>query len=189
MSKFKLIAEPALDLLERDEGDVTVLELSNHALVSLAIPNDARENVSKAIANNYETDIPAVGLSTSSDVDNMRFLGLQSDQFFALFEYSGDRAVEHLTTKINDVAYLCDQSDSWVILKISGERCRETLERICPIDLHPTSFPEGQVARTSMEHLTVIVLHESENQYLLLSPRSSAQSFLHAVTSSIDNIS
>lgn len=189
MSKFKLIAEPALDLPERDVGGITVSELSNHALVSLAIPNDARENVSKSIANNYETDIPAVGQSTSSDVDNMRFLGLQSDQFFALFEYSGDRAVEHLKSKINDVAYLCDQSDCWVILKISGKRCREALARICPIDLLPDSFPEGKVARTGMEHLAVIILHESENQYLLLSPRSSAQSFLHAVTSSIDNIS
>ncbi len=189
MSSIKLTAEAALDHFDRKIGELSILELGDQALVSLAIPNDQDDIVEKALAENYKAGIPKVGQSTHSTVDNTRFLGLQSEQFFALFDYSGDRPAEHLSTKLGDTLYLCDQSDSWIMLRLTGVNCRPALERICPIDLHPGTFPCGAVARTSMEHLAAIIVHEDENQYLLLSPRSSARSFLHAITRSIDNIS
>ncbi len=191
MSDFTLTGRSALKGVNYEVGGISVTEVTDLALVSMAIPNGERDIVSKALLENYKADIPKIGKSTVSNVDNMRFLGMQSDQFFALFEYAGNHAVKQLEAKINDVAYLADQSDSWVMLRISSKlsgKCREALERICPIDLHPESFNEGSVARTAMEHLAVIILHETEGQYLLMSPRSSAKSFLHAVTTSIENI-
>ena len=190
MSDFKLTARPALSGLVYKTGDITVTEVTALALVSVAIPNGEREIVSKKLLENYYVDIPDIGKYTSSDKENMRFLGLQSDQFFALFDYIGDHAVAHLKAKVSEIAYLSDQSDSWLMLRLSaktGEQCRRVLERICPLDLHPDSFTEASVARTAMEHLAVIIVHESDGQYLLMSPRSSAQSFLHTVTKSIEN--
>lgn len=81
--------------------------------------------------------------------------------------------------------YLNDQSDSWVMLRVAGAGVRRALERLCPLDLHPDAFAPGAVARTVMEHLAVIVLHEAEDTFVLLSPRSSAASFLHEIETSV----
>ena len=47
------------------------------------------------------------------------------------------------------------------------------------------AFGDGRVARTVMEHLGVIIHRESDGTYLLMSASSSAESFLHAVETSI----
>ena len=41
----------------------------------------------------------------------------------------------------------------------------------------------------SMEHLSVIILRDGADSFLLMSPRSSARSFLHAVELSVVNVS
>lgn len=84
--------------------------------------------------------------------------------------------------------FLNDQSDSWMMLRMSGTRCRQALERICPLDLHPDMFELDDVARTVMEHLSVVILRESEDGFLLLSPRSSARSFVHEIEVSVTNV-
>ena len=189
MSNFKLVAQAPLNHLDFNLGGISVQEIKDQALVSLAIPNGKRNDVNDAIKNSYNIALPKIGLSVTAEIDHTQFLCMQAEQYFVLFNYENNRAVEHLNSKLNDIAYLCDQSDSWAMLRIRGEGCRTALERICPIDLHSPSFPQGSVARTIMEHLAVIILHESDNQYLLMSPRSSAESFLHAITQSIENIS
>ena len=46
-----------------------------------------------------------------------------------------------------------------------------------------------QHARTSMEHLDTLIIRTAENSYHLMSASSSAGSFLHAVETSIKNVS
>lgn len=187
-----LQALTALDNFSEDINGISVSEVTDQAIVSMAIPPVTNNAFNKAIKKNFKVERPIVGQFTQSKTDNARFLGLQQDQIFVLFDYAGDRAVEEISAKINStdqLAYLSDQSDSWVTLRISGNNCLEALERICPLDIHPSSFPVGSVARTSMEHMATIIIHEAEGSYLLLSLRSFAHSFLHAVTTSMKNIS
>ena len=187
-----LRAISALDDFSADMHGVNVTELTDKGIVSVAIPNTSKDAFSKVVTKNYKTDIPAIGQFTSSQTDNAYFLGLQQDQLFVLFDHVGDRAVEEISANVNSdkqLVYLSDQSDSWVTLRVRGDNCLSALERISPIDLHPMAFPVGSVARTSMEHMATIIIHESEGSYLLLSLRSFAHSFLHAVTTSIKNVS
>ena len=187
-----LQALTALDNFSEEANGISVAEVTDLAIVSMAIPAATNDAFKKSIKKNYKVERPTIGKFSQSKTDNARFLGLQQDQMFMLFDYTSDRAAEEVSSKINanqQLAYLSDQSDSWVTLRISGDRSLEALERICPLDIHPGSFPVGSVARTSMEHMATIIIHESEGSYLLLSLRSFAQSFLHAVTTSIKNIS
>ena len=192
MSSLKpLTALTALDNFSETLHGISVSEVTEKAIVSLAISpaNDAA--FAKAIKKAFKVERPIVGQFTQSETNNATFLGLQQDQLFVMFDYAGDRAVDEINSSINasdQIAYLSDQSDSWVTLRMSGGRCLEALERICPLDLHPTTFLVGSVARTSMEHMAAIIVHESDGSYLLMSLRSFAQSFLHAVTTSIENI-
>ena len=187
-----LQALTALDNFSEESHGITVTEVTDLAIVSMAIPAATNDAFNKAIKKSYKVERPATGSFSQSKTDNARFLGLQQDQMFVLFDYSSDRAVEEISAKINgskQLSYLCDQSDSWVTLRVSGENSIDALERICPLDINPSVFPVGSVARTSMEHMATIIIHEEEGSYLLLSLRSFAHSFLHAVTTSIKNIS
>lgn len=187
-----LTALTALDNFSIDSHGINVSEVTDLAIVSIAISKENDTKFNTAIKKGFKTERPEVGQFTHNKAMNAKLLGLQQDQLFLMFDYSGDRAVEEVAQKINDknqLAYLSDQSDSWVTLRVSGDNCRDALERICPLDIHPDAFLVGSVARTSMEHMATIIIRDEENSFLLLSLRSFAHSFLHAITTSIDNVS
>ena len=115
------------------------------------------------------------------------------NQWFLCFDDDGtnpiDVAKALLGKSISKQMAMTDQSDSWVILALSGPQSRQTLARICPIDCGVSAMPIGTTARTRMEHLGAIITRrpdEGDHQpcFWLLSARSSAASFLHAITGS-----
>jgi sarcosine oxidase subunit gamma len=100
-----------------------------------------------------------------------------------------DAAKALLGKSLSKQMAMTDQSDSWVILALSGPQSRRTLARICPIDCSESAMLIGTTARTSMEHLGAIITRrpdEGDHQpcFWLLSARSSAASFLHTITGS-----
>ena len=188
MPEISLKARPALDGYRRQFSETELVEVTDKALVSIAIPQGDADKLQKAMAAAYGTTFPVPGSSTLSADGAARFLGLQPDQCFAMFEFEGNEAIRAVAGALDDKCYCTDQSDSWAILRLSGTLALTALERICPLDLTPTEFPPGNVARTVMEHLGVILLCEDKNRYVLMSPRSSALSFLHAIETSLENV-
>ena len=85
--------------------------------------------------------------------------------------------------------HITDQTDAWVILEISGESSREALERICQVDLDKNVFQLDGMARTSMEHMSAIIISKADDTFYLMSASSSAKSFLHAVELSAQHVS
>ena len=188
MSDITLTASHALDGYHKEFNGVTLSEVTDQAIVSLAVPNGGEEKLAAAFSGAYGIDLPQVGQSTTTADRKIRVLGMQRDQLFLLLDYDGDRAVSVVEDKLADAGYYTDQSDSWVCLRMSGAKCRPVLERVCMIDLDPAVFGKGACARTTMEHLGAIIVRDGEDSFLLFSPRSSAKSFLHAIETSIDNV-
>lgn len=93
---------------------------------------------------------------------------------------------EHIQDTLNSTAYLTNQSDSWAVLDINGELTLPALERLCMLDMD--AVDTGSVARTVMEQLAIIIERTDTERVRLFSPRSSAGSFLHAVTTSLENV-
>ncbi|MBZ0218192.1 MAG: hypothetical protein K8F25_16675, partial [Fimbriimonadaceae bacterium] len=167
---------------------VTIREVTGRAVVSVAAPRGGGDKLAKAIFSAYKTAIPAVGQSAVSKDTDARLLGMRPNQFFLLFDPSGANPVDEVAKKLAAAAYLTDQSDAWVMFSISGPNARSMLARICTIDLHSDVFREDQVARTMIEHLSATIIRETGDKFLLLSPRSSAKSFLHALETSARNV-
>ena len=183
-----LAARSPLDGYDRATGAVAVAEVSGLALVSAAVPRGGDDAFSAALASGFGATRPATGDSTRGDRHAARVLGMQPDQVFILFEPPDpDRAAATVAAALGPAAYITDQSDSWAMLRLAGAGVRAALERICPLDLDDRAFPQGRVARTAMEHLAVIVLRDGADSFLLMSPRSSARSFRHAVELSVEN--
>lgn len=187
--KSALVAKPVLGGFHREYNGVTLDEVTGHSLLSIATFRGQEKKLAKVLASEYKIKIPVVGHSTVDNRSGARFLGLQADQCMVLFFDEADALFgKQLQDKLATAAWLTDQSDSWVMLRISGPLASAALERICLLDMHPDVFGEGQVARTVMEHMAVVILRGGTDSWFLMSPRSSAHSFLHALETSVHNV-
>ena len=188
MSEYTLIPRPPLGGYQKNFDGATLEELIDLAIVSIAIPRGGEENLANTLRVAYGADLPKPVKASVSVDGATRFFGLGNDQVFAVFTHDGPDAVDIVAAKLNGCGYVTLQSDNWVTMRLSGPKSREALERICPIDLAPDFFPIGSAARTQMEHMGAIILLESEDTFVLLSASSSAESFLHALETSIKNV-
>ncbi len=189
MADHALIAASPLDGYARTIGDVLLTEVSDYNLCSVSAPLGEDGAFGKALVESFDAPRPATGQSSVSADGTMRLLGLQPDQMLVLFRaHDPDRAADQVAAAMKTAAYVTDQSDSWVLLALEGRGVCPVLERLCMLDLDVTVFPAGAVSRTVMEHLSVIILRERDNRFLLFNPRSSARSFLHAVETAAETV-
>ena len=188
MPSLQLEAEPLLGGFSKTIGGTELSEVTDLAIVSIAIPMGGDLAFAGALSNAYGADRPALGGSSLSADGRVRFLWMAPDQLLALFENDSPNAAATISEKLDGKAYVTLQSDNWLALRLSGKTAHAALERICPLDLHPDAFPEGRVARTVMEHMGAVILRQGRESFLLLSTSSSACSFLHAVETSLRNV-
>jgi len=69
-------------------------------------------------------------------------------------------------------AALADQSDAWVLLRLDGCGVEDALARLVPLDLRPGRFGRGQVARSLLGRVPVVLLRGPGTAVDLLVPRS-----------------
>lgn len=189
MPDFTLAPESAFAHPPESFDGIDIAAVEDRAIVSLATPLGGDDALAAALQSAYGIAPPPVGQTATSTNGDVTLLRLTQDQMFALFttEPATD-PVATVRTALADSAYLTDQSDSWAGLRLAGPAARTALERICPLDLAAASFPAGRVARTVMEYLAVIIVCEAADTYTLLSPRSSADGFLHMIETSARNV-
>ena len=188
MSDFQLTAAPPLAGYEKTFGEVTLTAPRNLALVSIALPLDGEDTAKNAIKAALGVDFPNVGKVVKAKNGSI-ILRMAMDQGFVLFAHTTPDAERLVAGKLKGSAYTTDQTDVWTALAVQGPRSRTALERICPLDLHPEAFAVDDAARTVMEHLGTLIIRTDTDGYLLLSASSSAKSFLHAIETSLHNVS
>ncbi len=90
-----------------------------------------------------------------------------------------------LLTSCAGLASVFEQTDSRVVLEVSGPRVRDVLAKGMPIDLHPASFQIGYVALTSASHVGVQLWQTAADPvYRIALPRSFFGSFWHWLAAS-----
>ena len=168
-------------------------ELSEIELVHVSVPRGQLPRLTTILEKTTGLPRPGPGrfsATTPATTDPggapSLFMWLAPDQFMMLAP-ARDARLERFVDALDDVGYATDQTDNWVALRLFGDQAVPGLERICPLDLHESAMPVGSAARTVMEHLAAIILRETADGFLLLSPSSSARSFQHAVVTSMIN--
>jgi methylglutamate dehydrogenase subunit D len=85
-----------------------------------------------------------------------------------------------LAPALGSLASVSDQSDSRVVIEVSGPRVRDVLAKGVPIDLHPSCFCTGDVAVTVVGHVGVQIRQVSDApSYRLAVVHSYFGSFWH----------
>lgn len=179
---FTLESKPLLGGVDHKIGQNRIVELDEIAIVSIATPLGGDEGLAKALKSGWNINIPEPTLS-SADGD-MRAVRSGADQLLLIFPHETPDAEAMVQAKLDGAGYTTDQTDSWVVLDVSGPDVHAALERLSPVDLSPSAFPEGANARTVMEHMGAMVIRLGPDRFLLMSASSSAASFLHAVETS-----
>ncbi len=71
--------------------------------------------------------------------------------------FGGGDMERMLRERLGALASVSDQSDSRVVLRLSGPRVRDALAKMLPIDLHPRAFRPGDAAVTLAGHIGVVI--------------------------------
>jgi len=188
-----LQARPALENFEFVAGELRLAERCDLALLSIAISDEDLLAVTEDLEKRVGMRLPNIGYSTTTDQPGRRLMGLQPGLWLLLHEHPGGDPVQALHEQsgkpLNPLARITDQSDAWVFLELHGANSIAALERLCPLDLHPEHFQVDQLARTVFELMGVILIRQQIDSWLLLSARSTASSFAHALSTAVDSIS
>ena len=182
----KLSATSSLDGYDKEIGTIRLREISNQSLIAMAIPLGEETKFKNSIKNIFGLKMPSPNMSVKNK--DTRIFSTQPDQIFVLTKRTDDPE-KSMAIEIGKSAYITDQTDAWVILEISGSSSREALERICQLDLDKEIFQLDSMARTSMEHMSAIIIRKADDTFYLMSASSSAKSFLHAVELSAHHVS
>ena len=188
MSDYELLPESPLGGVEIELEGFNITEVTDKSLVMVALPRDKFSEIESSIDKSCGLKLPEMENSTESKDSSITLWRLQKNQVLAYYTYEGHDAESHLSSQLNAPAYYTDQSDTWAMIRVSGKRSRDVLERICPIDLSPEVFSVGRVSRTIMEHIGTIIFRDGDDSYVLLTMRSFGRSMIHAIEVSADNV-
>jgi methylglutamate dehydrogenase subunit D len=194
-----LIAQSPLGGYNMIVNGASLIEVTGLSMVSVAPLAGSQAAFQTAVAKLFKAgkgDSPKPSATMALDRSGKQrciLMPTAQNQWFLCFDDDStnpiDAAKALLGKSLPKQMAMTNQSDSWVILALSGPQSRQTLARICPINCGASAMPIGTTARTNMEHLGAIITRrpdEDDNQpcFWLLSARSSAASFLRGITGS-----
>lgn len=167
-----------------DWPDISLKENYVGELISLAVAQGEGSAFHKAFKASFGKNPPKP--SEIIPVKGGHAIWSSMDQYLVLLNGDNIEADRELAENFGPTAYVTLRSDGWASLDLESSRAYDVLERFIPLDLRvaPTQF----AARTMAHHIAVIVIKFSETEFRLLTPRSSAQSFLDALTHTIENV-
>ena len=185
MTKYSLHETPAFGGFNLSVDGGTLSEETGMAIIAVTIRTDAAKGFKTAFKKLFGTDCPSA--TTSAEAGKTMIVPSALDQFFIL-EKTDPRVLEDkLISALGKHATITDQTDGWGVLSLYGPKTITTMERVSKVDVDSVVFPVGAVARSELEHVGGIVIRQKakrgeEHRFMLLSQRSSAQSFLHSIT-------
>jgi sarcosine oxidase subunit gamma len=153
---------------------LSIVERTDIAFASVIARRDQRGTLATACDTAFGL-VPPDGPRRVT-VGALTFAGTGPGQWIASSESEPNLATR-LRAVISPFAAVTDQSDSRLVLQLSGTNVRDVLAKGVPIDLHPQVFKVGDVAVTLVAYMGVQIDRLDEATYQLTTPRSTAGSF------------
>jgi len=187
----RLVALSPLNGFHLEADGAECREEPGYAIASVTAANGNMKKLSDAITSAFGVALPAPGKAVAigngkANSKGDMILSSARDQVFICRQTKPETHLAHVIKACGHVASITDQSDAWARLSLTGSACPMIMERLCAVDTRLGAFPPGSVARTSLEHMGVIVIRQSasaamKHHFILLTPRSSAHDLAHAL--------
>jgi len=169
-----------------DFDGLQVAENTNFVLASIAMRRGHKAAFHRLAKSFLGVGLPDIsGLTVNGDI---RVFWTAPDQWFIQAPVESHENLEQqLGAALKDTVSVTEQSGGWVQFDLTGPRAPDVFERLCA--LNTRMMAANIVTRTTIEHLGCFVLcYENGQQYTVLSPRSSAASMHHAITSAAKSV-
>ncbi len=164
-----LTAKAPADLAAVTIGTVTLTEHPMGSIWAIMPYHGATDVTSSALKAAHGVGFPAPG--TVEETGDIRIVWSGQGQAF-LFGTKPE-------TALGDHAGLSDQSDAWTHLCLEGEDAQTVLTRLVPIDLSLAALPVNRSARSSLGHMSALIIRTGEARFELLCFRSMAGTMVH----------
>ena len=158
-----------LDILDRDGA----------GLGTIVVRRGARQAFRTALQAQFGLDLregPVLSIG-----ENLVLAGSGADSWLAVSKGETRTLGATLAASLTGCAAVCDQSDGYGLLRLSGPNAAKVLQRLLPIDMHSNTFPQGSVASTIAAHIPLLVWRLDEATFELAVFRSYAASFMYAL--------
>ncbi|HEY0747339.1 MAG TPA: hypothetical protein VGD63_11615 [Steroidobacteraceae bacterium] len=88
---------------------------------------------------------------------DMAALGVGPESWLVTAEKRGNDLAAALKPLIGSAAAICDQSDAYLVLRLTGAKLRSALGKLVPLDVHARAFKAGDVAHTIASHMGILL--------------------------------
>ena len=131
---------------------VLVTELTGGALASLIARRGRLDALRAVIRERYAAELPLTPRVVQAEGATFMWAGPERWLVAAPARPPHD-LIASLRARTDSIAAVCDQSDSRILLRVSGPLARETLAKGISLDLHPSVFTPGSTAITIVAHI------------------------------------
>jgi methylglutamate dehydrogenase subunit D len=162
---------------------VTAAVLDGFGLATVLARRGSSQALAQRVRERFGMDLPTEPkLSAAS---GLAFAGTGPSAWLAMADRGGNEFAARLRSDLHGVASVSDQSDGYVLIRLTGARVRDALSKLVPIDLHPHAFRAGDVASTVASHIGVTLWRPADAPdaalFEVVMFRSLARSFWHAL--------
>ena len=155
-------------------SNTKIIELEKFTLTSISAYKGESKNLSEQLKKSHGLALPHYGRATGREGSRALWFGRQT-------LLVGPKCDEKLTK----FAMLTDQSDAWVVLRMSGDLMEAVLMRLSPVDVRLKTFKTGSVVRTSLIHVNVTMHRIGANTIDVYGFRSMAKTLCHELTQAL----
>ena len=167
----------------RDDGaaGVRLRIVSGRALVQVMARGHDDDAIESAVREKYGIALPQEPVMARGP--RLSFLWAGHRTWIAMADERDAADLESvLRDDLGPLASVSDQSDSRLLVELSGGKARELLAKLVPVDLHPRAFRPDDTAMTLFGHIAgQITQIDAAPTYELMVFRGFAESFLQDV--------
>jgi methylglutamate dehydrogenase subunit D len=163
---------------------VTAVVRDGLGLATVLARKGASQRLAERLQKRFEVALPATPRrAAGSDV---AFAATGPGAWLAICERGVNEFAAKLIGELDGLASVSDQSDGYVLIRLTGARVRDVLAKLIPIDVHPRAFEVGDLASTVASHVGVTLWRLADGPdavpvFEIIMFRSLARSFWHAL--------
>ena len=175
---IKLLEKSAAEgLLPIKVSNTSIVEVDGLILTSISPLKNKTEKLADHLKKSHGLSLPNKGRSTGKE--GMRALWFGQHTLLVGPKPDG---------KLSKFGVLTDQSDAWVILRMSGDLIEDVLMRLSPVDVRLRTFKVGSVVRTGLLHVNVTMHRVGANTIDVYGFRSMAKTLCHELTQALSSV-
>jgi methylglutamate dehydrogenase subunit D len=165
-------------------AQVTAVVREGLGLATVLVRKGASQQLAERVRKHFDLELP--GASRRAAASDVAFAATGPGAWLAMSERGANEFAARLMADLDGLASVSDQSDGYLLIRLTGARVRDALAKLVPIDVHPRAFEPGDVASTVASHIGVTLWRLADEPdaapvFEIMMFRSLARSFWHAL--------